>query len=181
MSAFPKSGRSDRAKLGEIRVRFRPQADISEASEIHQSFLTSCLCRCRSVNRCADGERHEQTKKGIERRFKMKNSLYVLLILLAGCGSGDDDKQAEPVDPWANPTGTYMIAQCTIYWDGFAFWDHCRSNSDLSNHSGPYPSLDACRQQVEYLISSDTLYMDDSAADRSRGWAIELFCAQIFS
>jgi len=111
----------------------------------------------------------------------MKNSLYVLLILLAGCSSGDDDKQAEPVDPWANPTGTYMITQCTVSFDGFAFWDHCPGSSYLSNHSGPYPSLDACRQQVEYLISSDTLYMDDSAADRSRGWAIELFCAQIFS
>ena len=111
----------------------------------------------------------------------MKISLYVLLIILAGCGSGDDDKQAEPVDPWANPTGTYMITQCTIYWDGFAFWGHCPSNSDLTNHSGPYPNLDSCRQQVEYLISSDTLYMDDSAEDRQRGWAIELFCAQIFS
>ena len=27
MSAFPESGRSDRQKLGEIRVRFRPEAD----------------------------------------------------------------------------------------------------------------------------------------------------------
>jgi len=112
----------------------------------------------------------------------MKNSLCVLLILLAGCNSGDDDKQAEPVDPWANPTGTYMITSCTIYSEGIVTLGHCPIfNNDLSNHSGPYPSLDACRQQVEYLISSDTLYMDDSAADRSRGWAIELFCAQIFS
>ena len=113
----------------------------------------------------------------------MKNPLYVLLILLTGCGSGDDNKQAEPVDPWANPTGTYMITQCTVYYSGFgSAWDHCPLiNNDLSNHSGPYPSLDACRQQVEYLISSDTLYLDDSTEDRSRGWAIELFCAQIFS
>jgi len=112
----------------------------------------------------------------------MKNSLCVLLILLAGCNSGDDDKQAEPVDPWANPTGTYMITSCTIYSEGIVTLGHCPIfNNDLSNHSGPYPSLDACRQQVEYLISSDTLYMDDSEADRSRGWAIELFCAQIFS
>jgi len=29
MSAFPESGRSDRQKLGEIRVRFRPQADMT--------------------------------------------------------------------------------------------------------------------------------------------------------
>ncbi len=29
MSAFPESGRSDRQRLGEIRVRFRPEADIS--------------------------------------------------------------------------------------------------------------------------------------------------------
>jgi hypothetical protein len=121
-------------------------------------------------------------KKAIEGRFKMKNSLYLLLFLLAGCGGGDDDKQAEPVDPWANPTGTYMITQCTIYLEGIGTWGHCPpTNNDLSNHSGPYPSLDACRQQVEYLIGSDTLYMDDSAADRSRGWAIELYCAQIFS
>jgi hypothetical protein len=28
MSAFPESGRSDRQKLGEIRVRFRPRADV---------------------------------------------------------------------------------------------------------------------------------------------------------
>ena len=28
MSAFPESGRSDRKKLGEIKVRFRPQAVI---------------------------------------------------------------------------------------------------------------------------------------------------------
>ncbi len=112
----------------------------------------------------------------------MKKSLYVFLILLVACNSGDDDKQAEPVDPWANPTGTYMITQCTIYFDGFATWGHCPLfNNDLSDLSGPYPSLDSCRQQVEYFISSDTLYMDDSDADRSRGWAIELFCAAIFS
>ena len=112
----------------------------------------------------------------------MKNSLYVLLILLAACGGDDDDKQAEAVDPWANPTGTYMITQCTVYLGAGTAWDHCPlTNNDLSNHSGPYPSLDACRQQVEYLIGSDSLYMDDSAADRSRGQAIELFCAQIFS
>lgn len=112
----------------------------------------------------------------------MKNSLYVLLILLAGCNSGDDNRQADPVDSWANPTGTYMITQCTVYLEAGTFWGHCPlTNNDLSNHSGPYPSLDACRQQVEYLISSDTLYLDDSAEDRSRRWAIELFCAQIFS
>ena len=112
----------------------------------------------------------------------MKHSLYVLLILLAGCGGDDDDKQAEAVDPWANPTGTYMITQCTIYMDGFASWGHCPlTNNDLSNHSGSYSSLDACHQQVEYLLSSDTLYMDDSDADRSRGRAIELFRAQIFN
>ncbi len=29
MSAFPESGRSDREKLGEIRVRFRPIGDVS--------------------------------------------------------------------------------------------------------------------------------------------------------
>ena len=110
----------------------------------------------------------------------MKGPLYVLLILLAGCNSGDDDKQAEPVDPWANPTGAYMITQCTIHLEGIVTWGHCPlTNNDLSNHSGPHPSLDACLQQVEYLIISDMLYMDDSAADRSRGWAIELFCAQI--
>jgi hypothetical protein len=28
MSAFPESGRSDWQKLGEIKVRFRPQADV---------------------------------------------------------------------------------------------------------------------------------------------------------
>jgi hypothetical protein len=28
MSAFPESGHSDRQKLGEIRVRFRPEADL---------------------------------------------------------------------------------------------------------------------------------------------------------
>jgi len=28
MSAFPESGRSDRQKLGDIRVRFRPGADV---------------------------------------------------------------------------------------------------------------------------------------------------------
>ncbi len=28
MSAFPESGRSDRWKLGQIKVRFRPEADI---------------------------------------------------------------------------------------------------------------------------------------------------------
>ena len=32
MSAFPESGRSDQQKLGETKVRFRPQADI-EISE----------------------------------------------------------------------------------------------------------------------------------------------------
>ncbi len=112
----------------------------------------------------------------------MKNSLYVLFILLAGCNSGDDDKQVEPVDPWANPTGTYNISQCTVYWDGIVSWGHCPLiNNDLSSHSGTYSSLDSCRQQVEYLLSSDTLYLDDSAADRSRGWAYELFCVQIFS
>ncbi len=29
MSAFPESGRSDHLKLSEIRVRFRPQADLA--------------------------------------------------------------------------------------------------------------------------------------------------------
>ena len=33
MSAFIESGRSDRQKLGEIRVCFRPQADIREDLE----------------------------------------------------------------------------------------------------------------------------------------------------
>jgi hypothetical protein len=43
MSAFPESGRSDRQKLGEIRVRFRPEAAIpllaavqSDANEQHR-------------------------------------------------------------------------------------------------------------------------------------------------
>jgi len=45
----------------------------------------------------------------------MKHSLYVLFIVPAGWNSGDDNKRAEPVDPWANPTGTYMITQCTVY------------------------------------------------------------------
>ena len=112
----------------------------------------------------------------------MKKSLCVLIILLAGCNSGDDKKQAAPVDPWANPTGTYMITQCTVYLEAGITWGHCPlSNNDLSNHSGPYYSLDACRQEIELLIISDTLYLDDSAVDRSRGWAIELFCAQIFA
>ncbi len=31
MSPFPESGRSDRRKFGEIRVRFRPEADIRVA------------------------------------------------------------------------------------------------------------------------------------------------------
>ncbi len=30
MSAFPKSGRSDRQKLSEIDVRFRPKADVTK-------------------------------------------------------------------------------------------------------------------------------------------------------
>jgi len=33
MSAFPESGRSDRQKLGEIRVRFRPEADLHKCAE----------------------------------------------------------------------------------------------------------------------------------------------------
>lgn len=65
MSAFPNSGRSVNSVQAIFTGRFRPIADISETSEIRQSFLTSCLCRCRSVNRGADGERHEQTKQTI--------------------------------------------------------------------------------------------------------------------
>ncbi|MGI9219636.1 MAG: hypothetical protein ACR2QS_01210, partial [Woeseiaceae bacterium] len=114
-------------------------------------------------------------------RFEMRNALYVLLIALAGCNSEGDNKQVEPVDEWDKPTGTYMISQCTVYLVSGAYWDHCSLiNNDLSNHSGPYPSLDSCRRQIEYLIGSDTYFLDDSAADRSRGWATELYCAQIY-
>ena len=65
MSAFPESGRSESLKTTELKGCLRPQADISETSGIHQSILIVRLYRPRSVNRGADGERHEQTKQTI--------------------------------------------------------------------------------------------------------------------
>jgi hypothetical protein len=36
MSAFPESGRSDQQKLGEIRVRFRPEAVVQGINEVFE-------------------------------------------------------------------------------------------------------------------------------------------------
>lgn len=119
---------------------------------------------------------------GSKRKCEMRYLLCVFVVVLAGCNGEDANKQADPADQWDNPTGTYMITQCTVYVESGTSWGHCpATNNDLSNHSGPFQSLDACRQQIEYLISSDTYYLDNSESDRSRGWAIELYCAQIYA
>ena len=45
MSAFPESGRSDQQKLGEIKVRFRPQAAVQPGGLVGPPYSGGMACQ----------------------------------------------------------------------------------------------------------------------------------------
>jgi len=73
MSAFPESGRSDRQKLGEIRVRLRPEADVRNWPIGYDLIPFSILVT--SWQRAATAAQFGTTSKSVDSSKKTKSKI----------------------------------------------------------------------------------------------------------
>ncbi len=123
MSAFPESGRSDRQKLGEIRVRFRPillKNSVSRQQENSWEFF-DCLVRESQINcvllRCVRPDFHgtSTTPSYLEYKMTLKSQMKSPLISKRSFSTvSAESGHSNIVDDRTMPSFAYFISISTM-------------------------------------------------------------------
>ena len=104
-----------------------------------------------------------------------------MLSLLSACGGGGGGSTAGGAAVTTAPQ-EYRMWKCTIYrkTDGFTgiqYWGSCPNNNWRLKADQPvFTSKAVCEDAIRTLKVSDPKIYDNSEEDRTRGWAVKLWC-----